>query len=214
VKRQKLRVLIADDHALVRSGIRRLLQDTPEIEFVGEVESASQALQATRRETWDVVIMDISMPGQNTLDVLRIIKQEKPGLPILILSMFPENQYALRALKAGASGYVNKTSAPDHLISAIHKVVEGGAHVSPALAKEMAARLTGKPSDALDEFLSDREYAVLCAIAQGKRLSQIADEMNLSAKTVTTYRTRVLEKLGVDSNTQLLRYALENNLIV
>ncbi len=214
MKRNKLRILIADDHVLVRSGIRRLLRDEPEIEYVGEVENASQALHAVRRETWDVLILDLNMPGQNALDVLRIIKNEKPGLPVLILTMHAENQYALRALKAGASGYVTKACAPDHLIAAIHKVIEGGAHVSPALVKEMATRLNWKPKEALDELLSDREYAVLCAIAQGKRLSQIADELSLSAKTITTYRTRVLEKLGVKSNTELVRYALDNNLIV
>jgi DNA-binding NarL/FixJ family response regulator len=214
VKRNKLRILIADDHALVRSGIRRLLRDEPEIEYVGEAETANHALQMVRKESWDVVILDINMPGQNALDVLRIIKQENPSLPVLILTMHAENQYALRALKAGASGYVTKASAPDQLISVIHKVVDGGAHVSPALVKEMATRLNGKPKEAIEEMLSDREYAVLCSIAQGKRLSQIADELSLSAKTITTYRTRVLEKLGVNSNTELVRFALDNNLIV
>lgn len=214
MKRSKLRILIADDHALVRSGIRRLLRDEPEIEFVGEAETANHALQAVRRENWDVVILDINMPGQNALDVLRIIKQEKPTLPVLMLSMHGENQYALRALKAGASGYVTKASAPDQLISVIHKVVDGGAHVSPALVKEMATRLNGKPKEGLDQILSDREYAVLCAIAQGKRLSQIADELSLSSKTITTYRKRVLEKLGASTNTELVRYALDNHLIV
>jgi DNA-binding NarL/FixJ family response regulator len=213
VNHKKLKILIADDHALVRSGIRRLLRDEPDIEFVGEAGNAGEALQSVRKENWDLVILDIDMPGQNALDVLRIIKMEKPSLPVLILSMHSENQYAMRVLKAGASGYVTKASAPDNLIAAIRKVVTGGAHVSPALVMEMATRLNSKPRAALDEILSDREYAVLCAIAQGKRLSKIAEELSLSAKTISTYRTRVLEKLGVSNNTELVRYALDHSLI-
>jgi two-component system, NarL family, invasion response regulator UvrY len=209
----KLKILVVDDHALVRSGIRRLLRDEPDVETVGEAECATQALQSVRKEHWDVVLMDINMPGQNALDVLRTMKGEKPSLPVLMLTMHSENQYAMRALKAGASGYLTKTSAPDHLITAIHKVAEGGAYVSPALVLQLATRLSWKPKDALDDVLSDREHAVLCAIAQGKRLAQIADELNLSAKTITTYRTRVLEKLGMHSNTELVRYALDNHLL-
>jgi two-component system invasion response regulator UvrY len=213
VKNTKLRVLIADDHALVRSGIRRLLRDEPDIEFVGEADTASHALQMVRAEHWDVVIMDIDMPGQNALDVLRIIKIENPNLPVLILTMHAENQYEMRALRAGASGYLTKASAPDHLINAIRKVVEGGAYVSPALVLQLATRQNQKPNRTLDELLSDREHAVLCAIAKGKRLAEIAEELNLSAKTITTYRARVLEKLGKQNNIELVRYALDNNLI-
>ena len=213
MKRTKLKILIVDDHALVRSGIRRLLRDEPAIEFVGEADTANHALQAVRKEDWDAVILDINMPGRNALDVVRIIKNEKPSLPVLILTMYPENQYAMRALKAGASGYLTKASAPDHLIAAIFKVVEGGTHVSPAVVKELATRLTGKGGEGLDEILSDREYEVLCAIAQGKRLAQIADELSLSAKTITTYRARLLEKLGLKTNIELMRFALDNKII-
>jgi two-component system, NarL family, invasion response regulator UvrY len=213
VSKGALRILIVDDHALVRSGIQRILADEPDIEFVGEADTAAQGLKRVRSEEWDVVVMDINMPGQNALDVLRHIKLEKPDLPVLILTMYPENQYAMRALKDGASGYLTKASAPDSLIVAIHKVNEGGAYVSPSLALQLAGQLRSKPKETLYDLLSDREFTVLCAIADGKQLAQIAEELNLSAKTITTYRTRVLNKLGMHSNTELIRYALEHRLI-
>jgi two-component system, NarL family, invasion response regulator UvrY len=213
LSRDKLKVLIADDHALVRSGLKRLLSDERDIESVTEVENSGQALKRVREEDWDVVIMDINMPGQNVFDVLHLIKTEKPELPVLILTMHPEGSYAVRALKEGASGYITKNSAPDHLISAIRKVVEGGAYLSPALALQLASRLRTKPKETLHELLSNRELSVLCSIAEGKHLSEIADELNLSAKTITTYRTRVLSKLGMHTNTELTRYALEHGLI-
>ncbi len=209
----RLRILVVDDHVLVRSGIRRILADEPDIEYVGEADTATQALKRIRNEQWDVIVMDINMPGHNTLDVLRLIKLEKPDLPVLILTMYPEEQYAMRVLKEGAAGYITKSSAPDNLISAIHKVVEGGAYVSPALALQLATQLRTKPKETLYDLMSNREFTVLCAIAEGKHLNQIADELNLSAKTISTYRTRVLNKLGMHSNTELVRYALENGLI-
>lgn len=209
----RLRILVVDDHVLVRSGIRRILADEPDIEYVGEADTATQALKRIRSEQWDVIVMDINMPGHNTLDVLRLIKLEKPDLPVLILTMYPEEQYAMRVLKEGAAGYITKSSAPDNLISAIHKVVEGGAYVSPALALQLATQLRNKPKATLYDLMSNREFMVLCAIAEGKHLNQIADELNLSAKTISTYRTRVLNKLGMHSNTELVRYALEHGLI-
>jgi len=213
VSRDKLKILVVDDHLLVRSGIRRILQDEPDIELVGEADTAAQGLKRIRSEDWDVVVMDLNMPGQNALDVLGLIKLEKPDLPVLILTMYPENQYALRALKDGASGYITKSSAPDHLITAIRKVVEGGAYVSPGLAMQLTTRLRSKAKETLYELLSDREFSVLCSIAQGKPLAQIADELNLSAKTITTYRSRVLSKLNMRTNTELVRYALDQGLI-
>ena len=209
----RLRILVVDDHVLVRSGIRRILADEPDIEYVGEADTATQALKRIRSEQWDVIVMDINMPGHNTLDVLRLIKLEKPDLPVLILTMYPEEQYAMRVLKEGAAGYITKSSAPDNLISAIHKVVEGGAYVSPTLALQLATQLRNKPKATLYDLMSNREFMVLCAIAEGKHLNQIADELNLSAKTISTYRTRVLNKLGMHSNTELVRYALEHGLI-
>jgi DNA-binding NarL/FixJ family response regulator len=210
---KKLKILLVDDHALVRSGLRLLLTDEPDIDMVGESDSATQALQLVRNGDWDVIIMDINMPGQNALDVLHLIKHEKPELPVLILTMYSERQYALRALKDGASGFITKVSAPDTLISAIRKVVGGGAYVSPALALLLAENLRIKPKETLYDLLSEREFSVLCAIAEGKHLNQIGSDLNLSAKTITTYRSRVLSKLGMQTNTELVRYALGNNLI-
>jgi two-component system, NarL family, invasion response regulator UvrY len=210
---KKLKILLVDDHALVRSGLRLLLTDEPDIDMVGESDSATQALQLVRNGDWDVIIMDINMPGQNALDVLHLIKHEKPELPVLILTMYSERQYALRALKDGASGFITKVSAPDTLISAIRKVVGGGAYVSPTLALLLAENLRIKPKETLYDLLSEREFSVLCAIAEGKHLNQIGSDLNLSAKTITTYRSRVLSKLGMQTNTELVRYALGNNLI-
>ncbi len=213
MKEKKLRILIADDHALVRAGIKTILSDEVDIELIGEADSATQALKRVRSEDWDIVIMDINMPGQNSLDVLRLMKLEKPELPVLILTMHPENQYALRALKDGASGYLTKSGAPDDLVSAIRRIVAGGAYVSPSLALQLADQLKSKPRETLHELLSDREFTVLCAIADGKPLAQVAADLNLSAKTISSYRTRVLNKLGMHSNTELVRYALEHHLI-
>jgi two-component system, NarL family, invasion response regulator UvrY len=209
----QLKILLVDDHALVRTGIRLLLTDEPDIGMVGEADTATQALQMVRSGDWDVVIMDINMPGQNALDILQLIKYEKPELPVLILTMYSERQYALRALKDGASGFITKVSAPDTLISAIRKVVEGGAYVSPTLALLLAENLRVKPKETSYDLLSEREFSVLCAIAEGKHLSRIGSDLNLSAKTITTYRARVLSKLGMQTNTELVRYALGNNLI-
>ncbi len=208
-----LNILLVDDHALVRSGIRLLLHDEMDIGRVEEADTATQALQWMRKEDWDVVIMDINMPGQNALSVLHLIKHEKPDLPVLILTMYSERQYALRALKEGASGFITKVSAPDTLITAIRKVVDGGAYVSPTLALLLAQNLRSKPKETLYDLLSDREFSVLCAIAEGKHLSQIGIDLNLSAKTISTYRTRVLNKLGMNTNTELVRYAVSNELI-
>ena len=211
--REKLKILLADDHGIVRAGIRRLLRDEPDIEVVGETDTASAALSMVRKEAWDVVVMDINMPGQSALDVLRLIKLEKPELPVIILTMHSEEQYAVRMLKAGAAGYVTKASAADYLLAAIRKVAEGGTYISAALASQLAARLKSQSKESLDDLLSDREFSVFCAIAEGKPLSQIAEELHLSAKTITTYRARVLSKLGMHSNTEMVRFALDHGLI-
>ena len=211
--REKLKILLADDHGIVRAGIRRLLRDEPDIEVVGETDTASAALLMVRKEAWDVVVMDINMPGQSALDVLRLIKLEKPELPVIILTMHSEEQYAVRMLKAGAAGYVTKASAADYLLAAIRKVAEGGTYISAALASQLAARLKSQSKESLDDLLSDREFSVFCAIAEGKPLSQIAEELHLSAKTITTYRARVLSKLGMHSNTEMVRFALDHGLI-
>lgn len=209
----KLKILLVDDHAIVRAGVRRLLRDEPDIDVVGEAETAANALLMVRKEAWDVVVMDINMPGQSALDVLRLMKLDKPELSVIILTMHPEEQFAVRMLKAGAAGYVTKASAADYLIAAIRKVAQGGTYVSATLAAALAARLKSQPKESLDELLSDREFSVMCAIAEGKPLSKIASELHLSAKTITTYRARVMSKLGMHGNTELVRFALDHGLI-
>ena len=206
-------ILVVDDHALVRYGVTRLLRDEPGFQNIGEAETADQALIKVRSENWDVVVMDINMPGKNAFDALRMIKQEKPTLPVLILTMHAEEVYAMRALRDGASGYLTKASAPDHLVTAIQKIAAGGAYVSANLALQLATQLRSRTIDNLHELLSDREINVLCDIASGKPLAQIAGELHLSAKTITTYRRRVLDKLQVHSNAELARYAIEHGLI-
>jgi two-component system, NarL family, invasion response regulator UvrY len=210
---QKLKVLLADDHALVRAGLRRVLQDEPDIETVDEVDNAGEALRRVREQHWDVLVLDLNMPGQNTMDVLKLIKIERPALPVLIVSMYSEDQYATRALKAGAAGYLTKASAPDQLISAIRKVADGNAYVSPKLARTLAEQASSKPGETMQELLSGREFTVLCAIAAGKTVTQIAIDLSLSAKTVSTYRTRLLSKLGLRSNIDLARYAVDHGLV-
>jgi DNA-binding NarL/FixJ family response regulator len=212
--RKKIRILVVDDHALVRYAIRQLLLGEPDVDFVGEAESVAQAMKCVREEAWDVVTMDIRLPDQNGLDGLLRIKRLKPQLQVLVVTMCPEEQYAMRALKSGASGYLHKSNSPEHLIAAIHKIVDGGAYLSDAITLQLAAQLNSKSKEeALHDPLSDREFAVLCAIAEGKSLTQIASDSNLSAKTVTTYRKRVLDKLGMHCNTELVRYALEHGLV-
>jgi DNA-binding NarL/FixJ family response regulator len=209
-----MRVLVADDHGIVRRGIKQILAEIACIEIVDEATNGQEALARAGKIPYDLVLLDISMPGRNGLDVLKQLKAEKPGLPVLILSMHPEEQYALRALKAGASGYLTKESAPDELIAAVQKVLEGGKYVSQSLAERFVTELSnpsGKPPHAL---LSDREYEILCKIASGKTVTEIGDELALSVKTVSTYRTRILEKMNMKNNAEITRYVLENGLVL
>lgn len=213
-QQRQLKILVADDHALIRSGIRALLEDEPDIITVGEADTAARALQRVREEHWDVLVMDIDMPGQSTFDVVRVIRNEQPHLPILILTVYAESQYAIRMLSAGAMGYLTKLSAPDDLVTAIRKVLQGFAYISVNVAMQMASQLDGTKQVAnLHDRLSVRELDVLRAIVAGKSLQAIAQELHLSAKTITTYRSRVLEKLCLHSNTELVRYALDHGLI-
>lgn len=211
--RENLKVLLTDDHAMVRTALKRVLQDVPGIALVGEADTANEALRQVREQHWDAVVLDLNMPGQNAMSVLKIMKVEQPGLPVLVLSMYPEEQHAVRALKSGAAGYVGKASAADELVRAIQKVVQGDTYMSPNLAKTVTEHLRARPSQTVHELLSDREFTVLCAIAEGKSLSQIAEELNLSAKTVSTYRSRVLSKMTMRGNIALARYAVEHGLV-
>ncbi len=207
-----IRVLIADDHAIVRQGLRQILSDTPDLTVAGEAENGVQAVQMVRNGEWDVVLMDVSMPDRNGIDALKLIKKEFPRLPVLILSMYPEEQYAIRALKAGASGYLTKQSAPELLVTAIRQVASGKKYVSPSLAEELANAI-GEDSERLPhEKLSDREYQTLCMIASGKNPAEIAEALNLSVKTVSVYRARLLEKMNLRNNAELTHYGLKHGL--
>ena len=207
-----IRVLIADDHAIVRQGLRQILPDPPDPPVAGEAENGVQAVQMVRTGEWDVVLMDVSMPDRNGIDALKIIKKEFPRLPVLILSMYPEEQYAIRALKAGAAGYLTKQSAPELLVTAIRQVASGKKYVSPSLAEELANAI-GDDSERLPhEKLSDREYQTLCMIASGKTPTEIAEALNLSVKTVSVYRARLLEKMNLRNNAELTHYGLKHGL--
>ena len=209
----KLRVLIADDHGILRSGIKRLLLEMPDIDAVGEAENGAQVLQRMASQHWDVLVLDLDMPGQDSLDILRHVKNNHPDTAVLILTMFPEEQFALRTLKAGAAGYLTKQSAPEQLLTAIRRLGEGGTYISASLAATLAANLRSRRADTLNELLSDREFTVMRGIAGGESITQIAKELNLSAKTVSTYRTRLLIKLNLQSNVELARYAAEHGLV-
>ncbi len=208
-----IRILIADDHAILRRGLREILVRELEGAVCGEAEDAKQLLAQVRSRDWDLVILDVSMPGRSGVDVLRDLKRMRPKLPVLVLSMHPEDQYGKRVFKAGASGYMNKESAPEELIRAIRKVLGGGRYVSPALAEKLAWDLSGEAERPLHEALSDREMEVLRMIASGKAVSQIAVELHLSVTTVSTYRARILEKMNMTNSAELMHYALRNHLV-
>ena len=208
-----IRILIADDHALLRRGIKLILSEEWKRATFGEACNVVELLSLFRAENWDVVLLDLNMPGRGGLDVLPDLHHEKPQIPVLVLSAHPEDQYAVRVLKAGAAGFMNKESAPDELIKAIAKVRAGGKYVSASLAEKFASQL-GKSAHCLPhETLSNREYQVLCLIAAGKTPTQIAEELILSIKTISTFRTRILEKMEMTSNAQLTRYAISHGLI-
>lgn len=210
---QVVKLLLVDDHAIVREGLKRILDDEPGMMVTGEAGSSFDAIQLIRSTHFDVILLDISLPGKSGLDVLKLIKTEKPHVRVLILSMFPEDQYAVRVLRAGAAGYLTKESAPRELVNAIRKVADGGTYVSPALAERLAGDLV-LPSGAPHESLSDREFAVLRMIASGKSPTQIADELQLSIKTISTYRSRILAKMNLQNNAELTHYALKNNIVL
>ena len=207
------KVLIADDHAILRRGLKEIL--VPELEgaVCGEAKDAQQVLDKVQSGHWDLVILDLSMPDRSGLDVLRDIKGMRPKLPVLVLSMHPEDQYGKRILKAGAAGYMNKGSAPEELIEAIRKVLAGGRYVSPALAEKLVLDLNEDVTRPLHETLSDREFEVVRMIASGKTVTQVAGELHLSVATVSTYRTRILEKMRMTSTAQIMHYALSNHLV-
>ena len=209
-----IKVLIADDHAVVRSGLKQILAETSDIVVAGEAANGREVLQKLEQQHWDVLVLDITMPGRSGLEVLKDIKHLKPELPVLVLSMHAEEQFATRTLKAGAAGYLNKESAPEELVKAIRRVLAGGKYVSSTQAERMVGELTGGDADKLPhELLSDREYEILCLIASGKTPTEMARELSLSVKTVSTYRARILEKMNLTSNAQLTHYAIKGGLV-
>ena len=207
------RLLVVDDHEIVRAGVKQLLSEHEEFTVAGEAASGADALKMVRDEDWDVVLLDISMPDMNGIEVLTHIKRTKPEQKVLILTVHPEDQYAVNLLRAGASGYLNKEAASTQLVGAIRTVVHGRKFVSPALAQILADGVTGDADRPLHGELSQREFQIFCKLAGGAAVSKIADELHLSVKTVSTYRTRVLEKMGMKSNADLTYYAIKNGLI-
>jgi len=208
-----IRILIVDDHAVVRRGLSQIIEETVDMRVADEAVDYSSAIEKIQNNEYDIVLLDISMPGRNGFDVLSQVKQLKTRLPILVLSMHPEEQYGIRAMKAGASGYITKESAPDELIAAIRKVAAGGKYISPTLTEKVLSEIALMDERPPHERLSHREMQVLCMIAAGKRVKQIAEDLSLSEKTVSTYRTRILEKMNIASNSELTRYAIDNHLI-
>ncbi len=208
-----VRILIADDHIVVREGLKQILAETPDLVVAGEAANGNEVLSKALTESYDVVVLDIAMPGMSGLDVLKELRVERPDLPVLILSMYPEEQYAIRVLKAGASGYLTKETATHELITAIRKVSQGKRYISPTFAEKLALNLERMEGRALHESLSDREYQVMCMIASGKTVKEIAEILSLSVKTVSTYRARVLEKMEMRNNSELTHYAIQNKLI-
>jgi two-component system invasion response regulator UvrY len=209
-----IRILIVDDHAIVRRGLRALLSDEFQGATFGEASDARQALEHLREHKWDVALIDITMPGKSGLELLKEVEAEWPKLPVLVLSGHPEDQFAVRVLKAGARGYMTKETAPEELAKAIHKIVAGGRYVSPALAEKLALSVNKDATRTPHETLSDREYDVMSRIASGKTVTEIAGELSLSVKTISTYRTRVLEKLGVKNSAEIVQYAIRNDLVM
>jgi len=208
-----IKILIADDHAVVRKGLKQIVSETPDMIAAGEASTGYEVLDKVRGNDYDAVVLDISMPGGDGLNILKQIKKEKPKIPILVLSVHPEDQYAVRALKAGAAGYLTKESAPDELITAIRRVSGGRKYVSSLLAEKLALELEADREKQLHEKLSDREYQVLCMMASGKMAREIAAELCLSVKTISTYRSRILEKMRMKNNAELTHYAIKHGLI-
>ncbi len=208
-----LRILLADDHAVVRQGVKQILADAFAQATFGEAQNALELLDLVANERWDIVVLDLTMPGGNGLEALKQIKLERPQLPVLILSMYPEDQYAVRTIRAGAAGYLNKESAPEELVTAIRKVLNGGEYISAAVADELVVHARHEDDQPLHKHLSDREYQVLCLIATGKEVKEIAAELSLSAKTISTYRTRLLEKMNLKTSAELTHYAIQHGLV-
>ena len=208
-----IEVLLADDHAIVRAGLKELLEDTGEIKVAGEATNGQEVMAQIRVRNFDVAVLDMTMPGRSGIELIKQVKDEKPKLRILVLTMHSEEQYAVRALKAGASGYLTKEAAADQLVAAIRRIAGGGAYVSPETAERLALAAAPRAEAAPHTLLSDREFQVLQMIAGGKTVGEIAKRLSLSVKTVSTHKTRILQKMGLANQAELIRYALEHRLL-
>ncbi len=208
-----IKILIADDHTIVREGLKQILAETADMVVTDEAINGLDVVEKASKQHFDVVLLDISMPGRNGLDVLKQLRAEHPHLPVLILSMYSEEQYAMRALRAGAAGYLTKDSASEELILAIRRISSGKKYLGPSLAEKLAVYLEHGENKPLHEALSDREYQVMCMIASGKAVKEIGQELNLSVKTISTYRARILDKMRMKTNAALTHYVIQNSLI-
>jgi DNA-binding NarL/FixJ family response regulator len=208
-----IRVIIADDHAAVRRGVKDILADEADMEIGAEASTSQELLELVRKQAWDAVVLDISLPGRSGLEVLSELKQEHPSLPVLVHTMHAEDQFAVRALRAGAAGYLTKDSPPTELVKALRKIVAGGKYVGQSLAEKLAVNVDANIDRAPHEALSDREFQILRLLASGKTVSAIADELSLSVKTISTYRSRILGKMKMKNNAELMRYALQQKVV-
>ncbi|MDH4233946.1 MAG: response regulator transcription factor [Gallionella sp.] len=206
------KILVVDDHALIRKGLKQLLEDTQELQVTGEAETGMQAINLLRKNHFDLVLLDIALPDKHGMDVLKQIMAEQPGIKIIVLSMYPEEQYGVRALKAGAMGYINKQSAPEKLADAVKQVLSGKKYISETLAEQLLDNLISDSPELMHQSLSNREYQTLCLMASGKSLTEISEIMLLSPKTVSVYRARMLEKLNFKNNAEAVHYAIAHGL--
>jgi len=208
-----VKILIADDHTIFREGLKHILTEYPDMIVADEARNGREVLDKIWNNDYDMVLLDISMPGMTGLEALKQLKNDRPKLPVLVLSMHPEEQYAVRALRAGASGYLTKESAPDELMTAIRKISQGRKYITSSLAERLAQEMEADSEKPLHDVLSDREYQVLRMIAEGKTVKHIAEELSLSIKTVSTYRTRIMEKMRMSTNAELMHYAMKHHLL-
>jgi two-component system, NarL family, invasion response regulator UvrY len=208
-----MRILIADDHPIFRAGVKEILLKEKDVESIGEANTGHKVLELARKRRWDVVLLDLTMPGKDGLEALQELRRERPALPILVLSAHPEDQLALRLLRSGAAGYLTKDKAPEVLLTAIRKVLRGEKYISESLAEKIALDTVSGATESLHETLSQREYQVMIMLAAGKTAKEIAKQLFLSIRTVSTYRARVLEKMKMKTNAELIRYALQNKLV-
>jgi two-component system, NarL family, invasion response regulator UvrY len=207
------RILIADDHAIFREGLKQILEDHDDLKVVDEASRGQEVLDKVAKKDYDILLLDIAMPGLSGLDTLKLLKVQKPKLRVLILSMYPEEQYAARAIKAGASGYITKASASEELVEAIRKVSAGGRYISASIAEKLLFDPDHEPEQTPHERLSDREYQILCLIGRGKTVGEIAELLGLSVKTVSTHRVHILEKMKMKNNAELTNYAIKHGIV-